>query len=102
MKATGMNTATIEKVVAATAKPISAVPCSAALTRSTPRSIVRTIFSRTTMASSIRTPMASDSPSKLMKFNVNPNAQTATNAAMTEVGSESAVMSVERHEFKKT
>ena len=54
------------------------------------------------MASSIRTPMAKDKPSKLIKFSVNPNAQTATNAAITEVGNESAVMSVERHEFKKT
>ena len=102
MNATGTNTATIEKVVAATANPISAVPCNAALTRSTPRSMVRTIFSRTTIASSIRTPIARDKPSRLMKFSVNPNAQTATKAAITEVGRESAVMSVERHEFRNT
>ena len=37
MKATGMNTATIENVVAATASPISAVPFSAAVRRSSPR-----------------------------------------------------------------
>ena len=61
----------------------------------------RTMFSRTTMASSISTPIASDSPSRLMKFSVKPASQTAMKAATTEVGSDSAVMSVERHEFRK-
>ena len=37
MKATGTNTAMIENVVAATARPISAVPLRAAVTRSSPR-----------------------------------------------------------------
>ena len=45
--------------------------------------------------------MAKDRPSKLMKFRVNPHNQTAMKEAMTEVGRDSAVMSVERHEFKK-
>ena len=102
MKATGTNTATIEKVVAATARPISDVPCSAAVRRSTPRSRWRTMFSRTTMASSIKTPMASDRPSRLMKLSVKPHNHTAMNAAITEVGSESAVISVERQELRKT
>ncbi len=101
MKATGMNTAMIENVVAVTARPISAVPTRAAVMRSAPRSMWRTMFSRTTMASSISTPMASDRPSSVMKFSVNPQAHTAMKAAITEVGSDSAVMSVERHEFRK-
>ena len=100
MKATGTNTATMEKVVAATARPISAVPLRAAVRRSSPRSMWRTIFSRTTMASSMSTPMASDSPSRLMKLSVKPHSQTAMKAATTEVGSDSAVISVERQEFR--
>ena len=102
MKATGTKTATMEKVVAATAMPISEVPFSAALTRSAPRSIWRTMFSRTTMASSISTPMASERPSRLMKFSVKPHSHTAMKAASTEVGSDRAVISVERQEFRKT
>ena len=100
MKATGMNTATIEKVVAATARPISAVPCSAAVTRSAPRSMWRTMFSRTTMASSISTPMAKDRPNSVMKFRVKPHSHTAMKAVSTEVGRDSAVISVERQEFR--
>ena len=102
MKPTGMNTATIEKVVPATAMPISAVPFKAAVRRSEPRSMCRTMFSRTTMASSIKTPMAKDKPNKLMKLSVNPQSQTAMKAVMTDVGKDKAVISVERHEFKNT
>src|SRR5436853_6495348 len=102
MKATGTNTATMENVVAATARPISAVPFSAAVRRSAPRSMWRTMFSRTTMASSMSTPMASDSPSSVMKLRVKPHSHTEMNAAMTEVGRLKAVMSVERQELRNT
>ena len=102
MKATGMNTATMENVVPATAMPISAVPLSAAVRRSEPRSMCRTMFSRTTIASSMSTPMAKDKPSKLMKLSVKPHSHTAMKAVITEVGSDRAVMSVERQEFKNT
>ena len=102
MKATGTNTATIENVVAATARPISAVPLRAAVMRSAPRSMWRTMFSRTTMASSISTPMARLRPSRLMKLSVKPHSQTAMKAAITDVGRLSAVISVERQEFRKT
>ena len=44
--------------------------------------------------------MARDNPSSVMKLSVNPQAQTAMKAAITDVGKASAVMSVERHEFK--
>ena len=102
MKATGMNTATMENVVAATARPISAVPFSAAVRRSSPSSMWRTMFSRTTIASSISTPIARLNPSRLMKFSVNPHSHTAMNAATTDVGRLSAVISVLRHEFRNT
>ena len=102
MKATGMNTATIENVVAATARPISAVPCNAAVTRSTPRSMCRTMFSRTTMASSISTPMARDKPKSVMKLSVKPHNHTAMKEVSTEVGRDRAVIRVDRQEFKNT
>ena len=59
------------------------------------------MFSRTTMASSMSTPMASDSPSSVMKFSVKPASHTAMNAVMADVGSDSAVISVERQELRK-
>ena len=101
MNATGTNTATIENVVAVTARPISAVPLRAAVMRSSPRSMCRTMFSRTTMASSMSTPMASDRPNNVMKFSVKPHSQMAMNAATAEVGSDRPVISVERQEFRK-
>ena len=101
MKATGTNTAMMENVVAVTARPISAVPLRAAVMRSSPRSMCRTMFSRTTMASSISTPIASDRPSSVMKFSVKPHSHTAMNAAIAEVGSDRPVISVERQEFRK-
>ena len=36
-----------------------------------------------------------------MKLSVKPHSHTAMNAAITEVGSDSAVISVERQEFRK-
>ena len=44
--------------------------------------------------------MASDRPSRLMKFSEKPSSHTAMNAASTEVGSDSAVISVERQLFR--
>ena len=72
MNATGTNTATIDKVVASTARPISAVPSRAAVKWSSPCSRWRTMFSRTTMASSISRPMASDSAIRVMTLRVMP------------------------------
>ena len=100
MNATGTNTTTIENVVAATARPISLVPSCAAVTWSLPISTCRTMFSRTTIASSIRMPMASDRPSSDIVFSVKPNSSTAMNDAMTEIGSAMPVMTVDRHELR--
>ena len=74
MKAIGTNTATIAKVVAITASPISSVPSSAAVRWSLPIARWRTMFSRTTIASSIRRPMHSDSAISVRKLSVKPNA----------------------------
>ena len=95
-----MNTTTIDSVVAVTARPISSVPSKAALRWPFPISTCRTMFSRTTIASSMRMPMASDRPSSDIVFSVKPKAHTATNDASTDTGSARPVMTVERHEFR--
>ena len=58
------------------------------------------MFSRTTIASSIRMPIASDRPNKLIVFSVKPSSQSGMNAASTETGSARPVMTVERHEIR--
>ena len=74
MKATGTNTAQIAKVVAITARPISSVPSAAARWWSLPMCTWRTMFSRTTIASSISNPMHRLSAIIVMKLSVKPNA----------------------------
>jgi len=78
MKATGTNTAQMAKVVAITASPISSVPSRAAVKWSLPMPTWRTMFSRTTMASSMSRPMHRLSAIMVMKFSVKPKAGTGT------------------------
>ncbi len=58
------------------------------------------MFSRTTMASSMSSPMHSDSAIRVRKFSVKPNMYTAMKVAITEIGSVSPVMMVLRHECR--
>ena len=96
MNAIGTNTATIANVVAITARPISSVPSRAAVLWSLPMPRWRTMFSRTTMASSMRRPMHSDSAISVRKLSVKPNAYSAMNVAITAIGSVRPVMIVLR------
>ena len=100
MNATGTNTATIANVVAITARPISSVPSRAARWWSLPMPRWRTMFSRTTIASSISRPMHSDSAISVRKFSVKPKTYTAMKVAITEIGSVRPVMIVLRHECR--
>ena len=59
------------------------------------------MFSRTTMASSIRMPIASESPSSDIVSSVKPSTHTAMKLASTDTGSARPVMTVERHELRK-
>jgi hypothetical protein len=61
----------------------------------------RTMFSRTTIASSTRRPMASESASSVIVLSVKLNAHMMKNAEMIEIGSASPVMIVERQELRK-
>ena len=58
------------------------------------------MFSRTTIASSMRMPIDSDSPSSDIVFSVKPYAHTATNDASTDTGRARPVMTVDRHELR--
>ena len=60
----------------------------------------RTMFSRTTIASSISSPIASDSASSVIVFTVKPNTHMMKNAEMMLTGSVSPVMTVDRQEFR--
>ncbi len=59
MKTSGMNTAASEMVMERMVKLISFAPFRLASSAFSPRSMRRTVFSRKTMASSTRKPMAS-------------------------------------------
>ena len=100
MKATGRNTATMQKVVASTASPISLVPSSAAWRCVLPKPMWRMMFSRTTMASSIRMPMARLSAISVSTFSVKPNAAITMKAPNTEIGSVRPVITVLRQECR--
>ncbi len=59
------------------------------------------MFSRTTMASSINSPMASDSPISVSMFRVNPRRVMTMNVLITDTGSASPVITVLRQLFRK-
>ena len=101
MKATGTKTARMVNEVAMTARPISAVPSRAASKWSLPRCRCRTMFSRTTIASSISIPMASERPIRVRMLRVKPKARMAMKPATTEIGRVTPVMTVERQELRK-
>ena len=68
----GTKTAMMESVVATTARPISSVAREAASGAGSPDSMWRKLFSRTTMASSIRSPIESERAISVIVFSVNP------------------------------
>ena len=97
MKATGRNTAMSESVVASTARPMSRV-ASAAATKGFCffSSMKRTMFSRTTIASSMTMPTASARARSVMMLSVNPIAHMSAKVPMMETGMASAAMIVLR------
>jgi len=98
---TGRNTATTVRVVAVTARPISAVASSAAAKGVFPIRMCRTMFSMTTMASSIKRPTDRDKAIRDMKLRVKFIAFMAKKVAIMEVGMASALISVLRQSRKK-
>jgi hypothetical protein len=60
----------------------------------------RTMFSRTTMASSISSPMASESPISVSTFSVKFSPRITMNVLITDTGSARPVMTVLRQLFR--
>ncbi len=97
MNATGTKMTTSDRVVAMTARPISAVASAAASFGDSPFSSTnRNTFSSTTIASSMTMPVASESASIVMLFSVKPNTFMNVNVPMMEVGTASAAIRVTR------
>ena len=101
MKPMGRNTATMDSVVASTAMPISSVPCSAASCALLPICTWRTMFSRTTMASSINKPTHRLRAISVMVLIVKPKMYMNKNVPIKAIGSVRPVMTVLRQEFRK-
>ena len=78
------------------------MPSCAAAKWSLPISTCRTMFSRTTIASSIRMPIANERPRSDIVSSLKPSAHTAMKLASTEIGKATPVITVDRHEFKNT
>ena len=99
MKETGRNMTTSEKVVAMTARPMSAVASFAArmgVMRFS--STNRKMFSSTTIASSITTPTIKTSASIVTLFRVKFIARIIPKVEITEQGMATAAISVDRQE----
>ena len=58
------------------------------------------MFSRTTIASSMSSPIASERASRVMVFTVKLNTHMMKNALMIDTGSVRPVITVDRHEFR--
>ena len=95
-KTTGRKTAATEIVALVAAKAISRVPTLAASLELFPPARWRSIFSSTTMASSITTPTARVIPRSVMVFSVNPLIHTNPKVATSETGIASAMINVGR------
>ena len=100
MNPMGRKTATIESVVASTASPISCVPSMAAWKGVLPMCRWRTMFSRTTMASSISNPTHRLSAISVIMLMVKPSMCMKKKVPMIAMGSVNPVMTVERQEFR--
>ena len=86
-KSTGMNTATSEMVIEITVKVISRLPLIAAARTGSPRSMWRTMFSSTTIASSTTKPTARVSAISDMLSRLYPSRYMTANVATMDIGS---------------
>ena len=96
MKAVGRNTAISVKVVAITARPISSAASIAAWNGVLPMRRWRMMFSISTIASSTRMPITSDSDSSVTVFSEKPNRYITPKVGIADSGSAVADTSVAR------
>ena len=97
MNETGMKMITREKVVAMTARPMSAVAARAASNGDIPfSSTKRKMFSRTTIASSMTIPTIRTRASIVTLFSVKSSSHIMPKVEITEDGIATAAISIER------
>ena len=97
MKTSGMKTAASERVMLKIVKDISRAERNVAVAGDSPKSSMRlTVFSRNTMASSTRNPIAIVSPMSDKLFTENPNAYMNMNVSRIENGSATVGIIVSR------
>ena len=101
MKTSGMNTAASEIVIERIVKEISLALPSAACQAFSPRSIRRTAFSRNTIASSIRNPIASVNAISDRLSRLYPRNLIETKVRRRDSGSATAGMRVSRARPRK-
>jgi len=101
-KVTGKKTAAMETVAAVAAKAICRAPREAASTGASPCSRWRSMFSSTTMASSITTPTARVRPSSVITLRVKPRSHITPKVATSESGMAAATIRVGRMRRRKT
>ncbi len=89
----GRKTTTSTKVMATAVKPISERPSSAALRLSLPISRWRVMFSSTTIESSTRIPITSESAISVSRFNEKSKMYMPINTDTMDVGMETSTMS---------
>ena len=97
MNAIGANTTTSTSVIATAAPPISARPAMAASSGGLPISRWRVMFSMTTIESSTRMPIVSDSPMSESTSIVKPSIHTTKNVASSDAGIAIRTTSALRH-----
>jgi hypothetical protein len=98
---TGMNTATSEMVIESTVKVISRLPRIAASSTDSPRSMWRTMFSSTTIASSTTKPTASVSAMSDMLSRLYPSRYMTAKVATMDIGSARLGIAVARRFRRK-
>ncbi len=101
MNRSGMNTATRLIEIETTVKPTSRAPRSAASSRGMPSSTWRTMFSRTTMASSTTNPVATVSAISDRLLSENPAMYITPSVPSSETTTATAGTTVARHDRRK-
>ncbi len=102
MNTSGMNTAASDTVIETMVKLIWRALVRVAWSAFSPSSMRRTVFSRNTMASSTRKPMARVSAIRVRLFRLYPSARIATNVRSSDNGSATAGIRVSRARPRKT
>ncbi len=100
--ATGRNTAAIDESAAMAAKVTCRVPFEAASKGASPPSRLRSMFSITTMASSMTTPTTNAMASSVITLSVKPITQMTPNVATSESGIERPTIRVGRVRRRNT